>query len=105
MYATAASAAWRYSGKVTGPDSRLSRPTTMGSPVALFSVPSAAPASGVAALCVLDVVFVDDDDSSSPPQPANSAPAAATAAAHAAQFLVTFMVLLIGVFVRRVPRP
>src|SRR3954447_17524051 len=50
MYLTAAWAAWRYSGNVTGPDSRFSRPTVIGVPVALFGVPSAADASGVGVL-------------------------------------------------------
>src|SRR3954447_20896664 len=105
MYSTAASAAWRYSGKVTGPDSRLSRPTTIGSPLAFFSVPRAADASGVAAVEAVELVLPEaDEESSSPPQPANSAPAAATAAKHAVQFLVIVMFLLIGCWVRRSPR-
>src|SRR3954469_24223428 len=53
MYLTAASAAWRYSGKVTGPLSRLSRPTVIGEPVALFAVPRAADASCVGVLLAL----------------------------------------------------
>src|SRR4051794_31346517 len=92
MYLTAASAAWRYSGNVTGPDSRLSRPTTIGSPLAFLGVPSAAEASGV------DVLEADlslpDDEELSLPQPAAKAPISATATMLVAHFLVTFMSLL-----------
>src|SRR3954452_12039605 len=79
MYLTAASAAWRYSGNVTGPVSRLSRPTVIGEPVALLSVPSAADAScaGVlAALAELSLAAL----SSSPPHAASNAAAAASVA-------------------------
>src|SRR6187200_1906284 len=55
MYLAAASAAWRYSGNVTGPDSRLSRPRVTGVPVAFLAVPSAAARSGAA------LVDFDDD--------------------------------------------
>src|SRR4051794_33735834 len=87
MYDTAAFAAWLYSGNVTGPDSRFSRPTVIGAPVALLSVPSAAAASGVAALGALVLCLVAVDDGSSPPQPASRP----TAARHAAQVLVVLM--------------
>src|SRR4051812_5876101 len=85
MYLTASSAAWRYSGKVTGPDSRLSRPSTTSSPLAFFSVPSAAAAPGVAVLFAL-LEFDEVDGLSSPPHPTTSMPATA-AAIHS---LVTF---------------
>src|SRR3954471_8212144 len=102
MYLTAASAAWRYSGNVTGPDSMLSRPTTIGSPLAFLGVPSAAEASGV------DVLEADlslpDDEELSLPQPAANAPITATATMVVANFLVTFMSLLIVRLVRRSPR-
>src|SRR4051794_17081322 len=103
MYATAASAAWRYSGNVTGPDSRLIRPTTSGSPEAFFSVPSAAAASGVASLDAALSLLLDDELSL--PQPVANTPAAATTAMHTAHWLLSFMSLLIGVgFIRRSPR-
>src|SRR4051794_4975137 len=110
MYLTAASAAWRYSGNVTGPDSMLSRPKTSGSPEAFFGVPRAAPASGVAADAVVldddDDDEEDDDDLSFPPHPATSRPVAARATKLPIQLLLTRMVLLIGVMsVRRSPRP
>src|SRR3954469_7709866 len=102
MYLNAASAAWRYSGNVKGPDSMLSRPTTTGSPLAFFGVPSAAEASGV------DVLEADlslsDDEEPSLPQPAAKAPITATATMLVAHFLVTFMSLLMGWLVRRSPR-
>src|SRR3954471_9698246 len=82
MYLTASSAAWRYSGNVTGPDSRLSRPSTIGSPLACFVAPSAADASAVAVLLAL----FEDDGLSLPPHPATSTLATA-AAIHS---LVTF---------------
>src|SRR3954469_17094640 len=97
MYLTAASAAWRYSGKVTGPDSMLSRPSVIGVPVAFLGVPSADDVSGVdAAADGVDfaAAVVDDDDFESLPQPATRTPAAAIAARPPVQFLVTFMVLL-----------
>src|SRR3954454_13031239 len=94
MYFTAASAAWRYSGKVTGPDSRLSRPTVIGLPVALFSVPSAADASGVEVAAADESLFDAFDDESSPPQAATKSAHAADAARTPIQFLVTLMSLL-----------
>src|SRR4051812_29501619 len=100
MYLTAASAAWRYSGKVTGPDSRLSRPTVIGLPVALFSVPSAEDASGVAVAVAL---LAFDDESSSPPHAETRRAHAAIAARMPIQCLVTFMSLLIRLTVRRSP--
>src|SRR3954453_21698966 len=60
MYLAATSAAWRYSGNVTGPDSRLSSPRTSGSPVAFLAVPSAALRS--AAEDVDDDLVVADDE-------------------------------------------
>src|SRR4051812_48961675 len=101
MYLTAASAACRYSGKVTGPDSRLSRPTVIGLPVALFSLPSAAEASGVAVADESSLLAFGDE--SSPPHAATRRAHAATAARMPIQFLVTFMSLLTGVVVRRSP--
>src|SRR3954452_14192003 len=102
MYLTAASAAWRYSGNVTGPDSRLSRPTTIGSPLAFFSVPSAEEASAVE---VLEAdLSLSDDEELSLPQPAANAPITATATMLVAHFLVTFMSLLMVRLVRRSPR-
>src|SRR3954470_3023250 len=99
MYLTAASAAWRYSGKVTGPDSRLSRPSVIGVPVACFSVPSAAARSGVAAAAggVLPA-FVADELSSLEPRPATSAPVAAMAT-KGAHFFVTFTSSLLDSYV------
>src|SRR4051794_2873780 len=72
MYLTAASAAWRYSGKVTGPVSSLIRPTVIGAPDACFGVPSG---SAAAAVVVEEDVPVDfevelDDLSLLLPQPA-----------------------------------
>src|SRR3954465_15890032 len=82
MYLTASSAAWRNSGNVTGPDSRLSRPSTIGSPLACFWAPGAAGASAGAVLLAL----FEDDRLSLPPHPATSTLATA-AAIHS---LVTF---------------
>src|SRR4051812_49318120 len=100
MYLTAASAAWRYSGKVTGPDSRLSRPTVIGLPLVLFSLPSAADESGVAAAADL---LAFDDDESSPPHAATRRAQVASAARMPIQFFMTFMSLLTGVMVSRSP--
>src|SRR3954466_2077304 len=70
MYLTAASAAWRYSGNVTGPVSRFSRPRVIGEPVAFFGVPS----GSAAAVVVEDDEAVEDelelDDLVLLPQPA-----------------------------------
>src|SRR3954452_14116244 len=102
MNLTAASAAWRYSGNVTGPDSVVGRPTTRGSPLAFFGVPSAAEASGV------DVLEADlslsDDEEPSLPQPAAKAPITSTATMLVAHFLVTFMSLLMGGWFAHSPR-
>src|SRR5689334_8440694 len=96
MYLTAVSAAWRYSGKVTGPDSRLSSPRVIGVPVAFFGVPSAAEVSGVD---VADGVAVEADDEDDDddfdeslllPQPAIRTPVAAIAASAPARLKVTF---------------
>src|SRR6185436_5890207 len=103
MYLTAASAAWRYSGKVTGPDSRLSRPTLIGVPVALFSVPNAADASGVAVAADELSLLAFDDELSSPPHAETRRAHAASAARMPIQCLVTFMSLLIRLTVRRSP--
>src|ERR1700743_3174603 len=94
MYLTAVSAAWRYSGKVTGPDSRLSRPTVIGVPVALLGVPRAALGSGVAvlvafaALPLLGVLL--EEDELLLPQAATNAALAASEATTAIRCLVTF---------------
>ncbi|MCW2985603.1 MAG: hypothetical protein JWR63_3173 [Conexibacter sp.] len=58
MYLTAASAACRYSGNVTGPDSRFSSPRTIGVPLAFLGVPSASAAGAVAAAVVFGVAAV-----------------------------------------------
>src|SRR3954449_3838936 len=93
-YFPVASAAWRYSGKVTGPDSRLSRPTVIGLPVALFSVPSAADASGVDVAAADESSLLAFDDESSPPHAAKARAHAANAARMPIQFFMTFMSLL-----------
>src|SRR6188472_832305 len=102
MYLTAASAAWRYSGKVTGPDSRFSSPSVTADPVAFFGVPSAA-----ALLCddepplwAVGVAVLLEPLSSLEPQPAaTSMPAATAAAAARARVLLSFTgsLLLMGV--------
>src|SRR4051794_3881518 len=99
MYFTATSAASRYSGNVTGPDSMLSRPTTMGSPDAFFGVPRAAAASGVFSAVVVEPPLDEEDaleSLSSPPQPATRSPAATIAARVPVRCLLVFMVLLMG---------
>src|SRR4051812_7487986 len=54
MYFTAASAAWRYSGNVTGPLSILSRPKVIGAPDAFLGVPSASAAGAAAVVDAVD---------------------------------------------------
>src|SRR5881628_3845698 len=97
MYFTAVSAAWRYSGNVTGPDSMLSRPSVMGLPVAFLGVPSAADASGVEALDAEDGVLVPDDDEDDEllPQPATSRLAVTVTASAAAHLLMPFTFVLL----------
>src|ERR1700759_2570043 len=76
MYLTASSAAWRYSGNVTGPDSRLSSPSVIGVPDAAFGVPRAAEGSAVlAALAFEPPEGVEELDLSldDPPPAATSA--------------------------------
>src|SRR5438045_401900 len=70
MYLTAASAAWRYSGNVTGPLSMLSRPRTIGAPDAFLGVPRASAAGAAAVDDEVDFAVVELDDLSSLPQPA-----------------------------------
>src|SRR4051794_12936409 len=102
MYLTASSAAWRYSGNVTGPVSRLIRPTLIGEPLAAFGEPSAADVSG--GLDVVEALELDEDDESLLPHPAASSPAATSAVIAPAQFLVTFMWISSGGgWVRRWP--
>src|SRR3954470_19625135 len=91
MYCTAALAATLYSGNVTGPDSRLSRPTLSGEPVALFSVPRAAARSGVAVAAGCESFLLADPELLSPePHPASSA----AAPRHAVQYVQVLIVLL-----------
>src|SRR5436190_13364338 len=69
MYLTAASAAWRYSGNVTGPLSILSKPRTIGAPDAFLGVPRASAAGAAAVDDEVDFA-VELVDLSSLPQPA-----------------------------------
>src|SRR3954447_9848634 len=92
MYLTAASAAWRYSGKVTGPDSMLTRPTVIGLPVAFFGVPRAAEVSGVADADDF-VLLLSDDLELLLPHPAPNRLAATATARAGAHLLVTFTCL------------
>src|SRR4051795_4280184 len=94
MYFTAASAAWRYSGTLPGSVSGFGSPPGVGLPVALFSVPSAADASGVEVAAADESLFDAFDDESSPPQAATKSAHAADAARTPIQFLVTLMSLL-----------
>src|SRR3954454_24087084 len=102
MSCAAASAAWRYSGKVTGPDSMLSRPRVTGEPVAFLAVPSAAVRSGAAALvdfdddAVVELELEPDVDLVVSllllPQPAaTNAPVTASAVSPAAHLGLDFM--------------
>src|SRR3954463_11439336 len=103
MYLTAASAAWRYSGNVTGPDSRFSRPSVIGVPVAFFAVPST-DVSAVGVLVEPELAAPFDEDELLPLEPHPAASAAT--ATSAATFVVTFNVVLLMVMVRaRPPRP
>src|SRR6478752_2941809 len=83
MYLTAISAAWRYSGKVTGPASRFSSPSVIGVPDAALGVPSASLAAGVAAVVlVVELAFELDElelEFELEPQPATSIPLATSA--------------------------
>src|SRR6476469_5142880 len=102
MYLTAASAAWRYSGNVTGPLSRLISPTVIGEPLALFAVPSAADASCVAVLVALAELSLAAL-LSSPPHAARSVAVAASVANAAVRCLV-FTGRLLRLGVMRGPR-
>src|SRR3954447_10295717 len=70
MYFTAASAAWRYSGNVTGPLSRFSSPSVIGAPAAFLGVPSASAAGAAAVEDDAGLAVVLDELSSLLPQPA-----------------------------------
>src|SRR3954451_19804830 len=92
MYLTATSAAWRYSGKVTGPASMFSRPSTTGEPDAFLGLPSASAAG--AAACVeaaLAAVEVEPPSSSLLPQAARTAGLAGAAAIATARTCRVFM--------------
>ncbi len=78
MYLIATWAAWRYSGNVTGPDSRFSSPSVTGEPVAFLGEPSTAALGCDEPLPELDDVV--EPELLLLPQPATSAPAAATEA-------------------------
>src|SRR6478735_4856555 len=79
MYLTAISAAWRYSGKVTGPASRFSRPSVIGVPDAALGVPSASLAAGVAAVVLAFELDELELEFELEPQPATSIPLATSA--------------------------
>src|SRR3954452_6203452 len=100
MYLTAASAAWRYSGKVTGPDSRFSSPTVIGVPVAAFGAPSAADVSCAGVLVAFAALVSSDFDDESPPQAARSVAAAASVANAAVRCLVFTGRLLLWMVMR-----
>src|SRR3954453_4654048 len=102
MYLTATSAAWRYSGNVTGPDSRFRRPRTIGSPLAFLGVPSASAAGAAACGSAPDVVLAaaESDELSSLPQPVAAAAASESAKSAPVHFRPVMRVPLSSVCVR-----
>src|SRR4051794_39803448 len=105
MYLTATSAAWRYSGNVTGPDSMFSRPRTTGAPVAFLGVPSAEDVG--AAACVDDAAVAalpSFEPESLLPQAASATEPASTATAVVTCLCKVFISLLLGTTPGSVPR-